>query len=221
MDAGSMALDHGRNAWGPAFRSPPRSPFEGPLPSGGGYGGSPVWIWLPSFFAVSSVPKRRDGPGRPFASCRINRGRRGFPDLARSGWHCGSPAPLLSLWVVRAAIQFPFQMKKMSIGSRCYWIDWIAMSIRSFLKFAKGIDSRSSLCAAHRSGRETTFRRRTFRGARSVPAGVSFYTNCAKGPPHLRSVSTLCWLPKQSNIFTIVSSDRKLSFFGSSVAEVD
>ena len=78
-----------------------------------------------------------------------------------------------------------------------------------FLKVTKGVDSRSSLCAAHRLGRETTFLDRTPRGARSAPAGVSVYPNSAKGSPRLCGVSTLCRLPKQSDISAIVSSDRK------------
>ena len=113
MDVDMLARGDGRNSLVPTFRSPPRSPFERPLPSGR------QW-WSPCVDMIGLAPARIllcvDGRGRPSASRRVNRGRSGFPDLARSSWHCVSPAPLFSLWAVRVASQFPPQMGRMSIG---------------------------------------------------------------------------------------------------------
>ena len=93
LDVDTMATDDSGNASGPTSRSP----------------------------SASFVPKGRDGAGCPRASRRTSHGRSGFPDLAHSGWHCALPAPPPSLWTVGAASQFPSEMKRMSIGSRCMW----------------------------------------------------------------------------------------------------
>ena len=113
MDVDMLARGDGKNARARRSVLRPGPLFECPLPSGR------QW-WSPCADMIGLAPARIllcvDGRGRPSASRRVNRGRSGFPDLARSSWHCVSPAPLFSLWAVRVASQFPPQMGRMSIG---------------------------------------------------------------------------------------------------------
>ena len=99
-----------------------------------------------------------DGAGCFFASRWINRGRSGFPDLARSDWHCVSPHAV-ALSVGRSSghsVSVPNEED----------VDWVAISAECgaqgvFLKVTKRLDSRSRL---RRPRREATSLELTSRG---------------------------------------------------------
>ena len=115
LDADTLATDDSRKRGGLPLGAPYADTVDLAL---GGYG-VPERIRSTSPWDASFAPKGGDGAGCPLASRRTSHGRSGFPDLAHSGWHGVLPPPLLSFRAVRVAIQFPAQMKKMSIGSRC------------------------------------------------------------------------------------------------------